>query len=189
MATREQHFVTPDQAKIYVEISKGTVRLTTATDRRAADGSHRTDLRIDGDDLDALEIHQEGDEISIIVPRKAGGLLRMGSTPTVVVELQTSPGAQLRTKTACANVVTDGDLAALWAQTGSGDIVASTVSGPMTVATGSGDVVAEHVAGEFSVKTGSGDIALGHGGSEVNIATGSGDLQIRHASGAIGAKT
>lgn len=187
MSLNHHEFDTVEPAKIYVEINKGTIKVSASS--AAPDGTHRTQVRLSGDDLDALEVRQEGDEISIIDPRKGGGFLRMGSTPTVVVEIETSPGAQLRTKTGSADIITEGDLAALWAQTGSGDVVVASVSGPMTVATGSGDVVAENVAGEFNVKTGSGDVVLGTGGGEVNVATGSGDLQIRHASGAIGAKT
>lgn len=178
----EYSFETLEPAKVYVEIGKGSVDITTAE-------TSTTTVRLSGDDLDQIEVRQDGDQISIIDPRRPTGFFRGAKNGHIEVEVTSPHGSQLRSKTGSADVQAHGSLAAMWVQTGSGDVAAETVTGPMTVVTGSGDVEADEVGGEFNVKTGSGNIELTNGGSDVNVATGSGDLLVDRARGAVGAKT
>jgi DUF4097 and DUF4098 domain-containing protein YvlB len=73
-----------------------------------------------------------------------------------------------------------GGSSGLEASTGSGDVVAERVRGPVSISTGSGDVrLARSEAGKVSVNTGSGDVALDEVSGSLDLQTGSGDIDGR----------
>jgi len=79
--------------------------------------------------------------------------------------------------------------AALEVQSGSGDVEAHGMEGPVKLSSGSGDVRAQDVRQSVEISTGSGDVTVRDAGSRVDAHTGSGDMEFDSVGGDLRART
>lgn len=169
-------FDTPLPTNLYVEIGRGSVHV------RAADVTTTT-VQVDGSAMEDVEVTYEGDQISVVAPRKRTGFFG-GSEPKVDVTVVAPTGSALVAKLGSADLVAEGSLGAVRTKTGSGDLRMEHVTGAAVVDTGSGDITLGRIDGDLRAKTGSGDVTVATTNSTAGISTGSGDVRINHTQAA-----
>jgi DUF4097 and DUF4098 domain-containing protein YvlB len=178
MSTYE--FETHEPVDLYVELGKGTLS-ATASDTTA------TTVEVVGRDSEAVEVRQDGRQISVIAPKGNRGLF--GSEPSYVVTISLPTHSNAVIKTGSADIGLDGVFGAGQVRSGSGDCRLDTFDGPLLVETGSGDIYAERAGAELRVKSGSGDVDVTHAEGLVSVSTGSGDVEIGTTNGQAVVKT
>jgi DUF4097 and DUF4098 domain-containing protein YvlB len=178
MSTYE--FETHEPVDLYVELGKGTVT-ATASDTTA------TTVEVVGRDSEAVEVRQDGRQISVIAPKGNRGLF--GSEPSYVVTISLPTHSNAVVKTGSADVVFDGVYGAGQVRSGSGDCRLDTFDGPLVVETGSGDIYVERAGAELRIKSGSGDVDVTEVEGTTAVSTGSGDVEIGTTNGQTVVKT
>ena len=172
-------FETPTRIRLFVELERGDVVLT------ARETSHTT-VRCEGGEADQVIVRQQGEEISVVGPRRTG-FLRTGSSITVSVDLPLD--SDVHVETGSADLTAAGRLGSARVKTGSGELSFDEIGGPAMLQTGSGDITAARLGGEARLQSGSGDVRLGEAGGELAVSTGSGDVEVAHALAAASVKT
>ena len=176
----EHHFETHRPVDLYVELGKGnlTVRATETTG---------TEVVLTGRDADQVEVHQDGDQISVIAPKQRSGVFG-GDRDRLDVAVTLPTGSNVAARTGSADVALEGEIGAGRIKTGSGDLRIELLTGPSEINTGSGDVRIDEARAELRVKSGSGDVAV-RSGAALAASTGSGDVEIGAADGPVVVKT
>jgi DUF4097 and DUF4098 domain-containing protein YvlB len=165
----QRQFETPEPIGLHVEIGKGRVRIhATATGT--------TDVRVEGQEADDVEVAFEGNNLRIIGPKRSGGIF--GKDHDLDVEVTLPTDSQVSVKTGSADIDVDGQVAEGRLKTGSGDVTCDTFSGAASIDTGSGDIEVSEAHAELRVKSGSGDVSVGTCVKELNVSTGSGDVEV-----------
>ncbi|WP_193612429.1 DUF4097 family beta strand repeat-containing protein [Nocardioides lijunqiniae] len=174
------HFETRHPVRLYVELGKGSVRVS-ATDTTE---SH---VEISGRDAADVLVEQSGDQLTVVAPRQRGGFLSGDSALHVVVTVPTD--SDVAVKSGSADVDCRGAFGAGQVKSGSGDVTLEAFGRPATVETGSGDIRIERADSELRIKSGSGDVHVEHTASAVAVSTGSGDVQVGTNNGPATVKT
>jgi hypothetical protein len=149
-----------------IELPAGSVALTAAQ-------SGTVSVSVDGSAVDALDITQIGDSITIRA-RRRGRSARLA--------LDVPVGTDVNVKGASLDVVARGALGVLRVRSASGDVRADdVVRADVTLA--SGDTRFEVVRDAADFRATSGDIALGRVGGRLSASLASGDLRIAELAG------
>jgi len=174
-------FETHRPVDLYVELGKGnlTVRATETTG---------TEVVLTGRDADQVEVHQDGDQISVIAPKLRSGVFG-GDRDRLDVTVTLPNGSNLATRTGSADVTVEGEIGSGRVKTGSGDLSVELLTGPSEISTGSGDVRVDESRAELRIKSGSGDVDVARAAGSLAASTGSGDVEIGSAGGAVVVKT
>ncbi|TDE95884.1 hypothetical protein EXU48_06395 [Occultella glacieicola] len=193
--------------RVQAKIRASDLILAAADAADAADvpGLVRVRLIARGSDggalAEATRVTFEGGDLRIEVPSMRTRLF--GGSSRLRVEVDVPSGTDLDVESGSGDVITSGQLAAVRARSGSGDVEiraaadldSTSGSGDVTVGTvgsghlvsGSGDLHIGH-AGSLEVRTGSGDVSVDQG-NDVDAATGSGDITIKEVGGRVGLRT
>lgn len=177
-------FHTPDPVRLYVEVGRGSIRVQASDECRERG---ETQVRIDGSRPDQVVVDQDGDQVSVVVPKERLGF--GGDKREVHVTVSMPTGSQAVLRAGSATVAVTGDLAVVAVKSGSGDVTVERVGGQGLVETGSGDVRLESVTGELQVKCGSGDVRVGSLEGPATISTGSGDIVLARTAAHVAVKT
>ncbi len=175
----EHHFETHRPVGLYVEIGRGSVRVV-------ASETTESHVEVTGRDADAVQVEQDGDEISVVAPKRAG-FLTGDSRLEVVVTVPAD--SDLAIRTGSADIALSGTFGTGKLRSGSGDVQVDTFGGPALVDTGSGDIRIVEARDELRIKSGSGDVHIGHATSAVAISTGSGEIELGTVDGPTFVKT
>lgn len=175
----EHHFETHRPVGLYVEIGRGSVRVV-------ASNTTESHVEVTGRDAEAVQVEQDGDEISVVAPKRAG-FLTGDSRLDVVVTVPT--GSDLAIRTGSADIALNGTFGTGKLKSGSGDVQVDTFGGPAVVDTGSGDIRIDVARAELRIKSGSGDVHIGHASAAVAISTGSGEVELGTVDGPVVVKT
>ncbi len=175
-----QHtFDTPDTVTLYVELSAGDIQVD-------ARDTTETTVTIRGRDADEVKVSQDGDQISVIGPRRKTGIF---GGHGIDVEVVLPAGSTLLTKTGSTDLAVTGTLGECKVKSGSGDVRLSQVTGDTQIEIGSGDIDLDDIGGELRIKSGSGDVQAQTVSGSALISTGSGDVTLRRAESATTVKT
>jgi len=177
----EHHFETHRPVDLYVELGKGRLSV------RAQETSE-TEVVITGREADQVEVHQDGDQISVIAPKLRSGVFG-GDRDRLDVTVTLPNGSNLATRTGSADVTVEGEIGSGRVKTGSGDLSVELLTGPSEISTGSGDVRVDESRAELRIKSGSGDVDVARAAGSLAASTGSGDVEIGSAGGAVVVKT
>src|SRR3954447_4059309 len=124
----QRQFETPEPISLFVEIGKGRVRVHATT-------TDTTEVEIEGQEADEVEVVLEGDDLRIIGPKRGGGFF--GKDHDLDVEVTLPTDSRLSVKTGSADIEVDGQVAEARLKTGSGDVTCDTFSGTASIDTGS----------------------------------------------------
>ncbi len=102
--------------------------------------------------------------------------------------IETPPDTELRAETGSGEIHVSGISGRAHLRTGSGDVMASRIGAMTEVSTGSGDIHVSDIRGEARTSTGSGGIRMERITGDVRAGTGSGDIRIE-GEGHISART
>lgn len=138
--------------------------------------------------LPRFVVEQRGAEIHVQGPRDREPFLSWGRRAAVDVEVDLPTRSELDVRLGSCGVVTSGVLGRVVAVTGSGALSVDEVAGGQ-LSSGSGDVAAGAVRGPLEAKTGSGDVSIEVAGADVSLVSGSGDVWVGRAEAALKAKT
>ena len=98
----QRQFETPEPIGLHIEIGKGQVSIhATATGT--------TDVRVEGQEADDVEVAFEGNNLSIIGPKRSGGFF--GKDHDLDVEVTLPTDSQVSVKTGSADIEVDGQVA------------------------------------------------------------------------------
>ncbi len=173
-------FTTPERVRLYVDIEKGRVSIEAA-----AATESRVDL--EGPTADRVRVTQQGEQISIVCDHERTGFL--SGARAVHVRVQVPEHSELIVKSRSADITVSGTIDSAQLKSGSGDISACTINGPLLVESGSGDVAIGATADAVRIKSGSGDVRLKRVDGTASISTGSGDISVGTNTGPIVAKS
>ena len=176
----DHQFETPRPVRLVTEIGKGSVTVNateTATTR----------VEIVGRDADQVDVRLDGDQLSVIGPRRGASFFGSDNRLDVTVTLPTA--SQLAVKTGSADVTVTGTVAGSQVKSGSGDVEIDTVDGPLAVETGSGAVRLEEARSDLRIKSGSGDVLVTEASATLAVSTGSGEVQLWRTRGPVVVKT
>jgi DUF4097 and DUF4098 domain-containing protein YvlB len=176
----EQTFDTPTPIELYVENGRGHVDVT------ATDTSEAT-VRVTGERADEFVVDLDGHQLSVIAPKRAGGIF--GSDSRAEVHVVVPAGSTLVAKVGSSNLTAHGPLSHASVRSGSGDVSVELLEGEADLQTGSGDLRLAELRGETRVKTGSGDVVVELSVAPLVVATGSGDVRVHRAEGPLAVKT
>lgn len=174
-------FNTPEPTSVYVEIGTGRVAVhATETDT--------TEVEVAGRHADDVTVEQQGDQIVVIGPRRAG-FLPFDNDNDLAVTVTLPLDSELSTKLGSADVRASGRLGAVRIKCGSGDVSLDEVGQDTVVQSGSGDIRLDTARGDLRVKTGSGSTQLGLVTASTVVVSGSGRIVIDSAAGETVAKS
>lgn len=175
----EQTFHTPTPLELEVGIPSGRIEIETT------DGEEST-VTVDGDDrlLADVEIRQDGNRV--VVGYRGKSKFGFSIAPFSLVfsnHLQvraTVPhGADVKCKTASADMTLDGRFRTIGVNSVSGDVrVRGEIAGDATIKTVSGDAALPSVAGDLSLQSVSGNLRVGAISGSADTKTVSGDIHV-----------
>jgi DUF4097 and DUF4098 domain-containing protein YvlB len=174
----EHTFHTPEPVQLYVENGSGHIDVTSAE-------VATTEVRIEGQHADQVEVVHDRDQVSVIAPKSRGILGDQKLDMDIVVPT----GSSLIVKSGSADVRASGQLASAKIKSGSGDVSLERLTGAGSIDTGSGDVALTVAEGELRVRSGSGDFGASRLGAATTVSSGSGDIRVEHAAGPVVVKT
>lgn len=186
----EVHEVSADASVLRISIRGGEILL------HAADVGRITGT-ISGRTVDEVRVSTTGGRLSIDSRRHRGDL---------TIDLEVPHGTALDLSSGSADVVVRGEVgpveiasgsgdtdldscATLVLQTGSGDVRAQTVHGPVRVGTGSGNVTLGEVHGPSESRSGSGDFRAIEQHGPIDVTTASGDITAHSCWSFVNART
>lgn len=172
-------FETPGPIELYVSLGSGRIQV------RAGDVT-TTQVQIEGQHAEAVEVTQHGRQIRVVAPKQRG-LFSSSSDLEVTVALPS--GSDLETKTGSADLAATGSFGQALVACGSGEVEIASCSGEVSITCGSGQVTLEQVGSDLRVKSGSGDVEVGAVGGSCAISTGSGDVRLGTVAGSTVFKT
>ena len=194
----EHVFHTPHRVQLYVEAGTGTLTLT-------AHETDTTEIEVLGEDADEVDVHQEGDRVSVVAPQRRSGFFSRDQKLDITISLPTRSTVVTRTgsmdltasgafgdtrlKTGSGDLEIDGSIESGLVETGSGDLSLRECEGSLRVKSGSGDVLLGTVGGESSISTGSGDVRIEASRGDTTVKTGSGDLRVGEADAGVSLST
>jgi hypothetical protein len=176
----EQTFHTPLPLTLEVSIPSGDIAVETVN-------GEETSLTVDGDErmLEHVEVRQDGNRVSVTLrdKNKIGFSFSLGSmifgNGGLRVQARVPHGADVKIKTASAEIEIDGQLRTLDVNGVSGDVrVRGEIAGDAIVKTVSGDVELEQVHGGVSIQTVSGDSRVRSIAGSVDTKSVSGDIRL-----------
>ena len=176
----QQIFDTPEPIELYVENGRGRVDVT------AADTTETT-VQVTGERADEFVVQQDGHQVAVIAPKRAGGVFGRDARAEVVVTVPT--WSSLVAKVGSSDLAAHGPLGNASVESGSGDVVVELVEGEADLKSGSGDLRVTELRGPTRVKSGSGDVAVERSTAELVVSTGSGDVRVRRCDGPLAVKT
>jgi DUF4097 and DUF4098 domain-containing protein YvlB len=170
----EYRFETHRPVHLVTEIGRGSVHVT-ATD------TTESQVLISGRDADLVEVHQDGNRLTVRGPRQRS---LFGGGDRLDVEVTLPTGSDVAVRTGSADVQLVGTIATGQLKSGSGEVVVEMATGPLQIETGSGDISVREAHGALQAKSGSGDVVVREVGGSMMVSTGSGDVQVAtsHAS-------
>ena len=187
MKRREEFQVGP-RALVDIDVRSGTVEVRTGSRDRVL-------VVLDGDDVDAWEVAQLGEMVSIRPGGRRGWRTR---SVRVLVELPARSDLEVTTASADVKIVGEVGVARIRTASGdlrmeavgqldvssaSGDVRVGSVAADASCSSVSGDVVLGDVAGRLTVSTASGDVSVTSVGDDAEIGTASGDIRIDQSGG------
>jgi DUF4097 and DUF4098 domain-containing protein YvlB len=199
-------FATPTPPRLRIEFRAGSILVRTDdVEETTVDLRGRRDNEATRNLIAETTIEQRGNEIVVLVPKRAGGLF--GRSPELELEVSSPRLTALAIESGSADITGEGDFATSSVVTGAGDLTIDHIAGSARVRSGSGDVRVEAIDGDadvtagsadvelravggaLSVTTGSGDLRLGEGGTALDVKSGSGDISVQLAPERLSAKT
>jgi Putative adhesin len=174
----ERAFHTPLPLELEVGIPSGDIEVETVEGEESL-------VTVDGDErlLEEVEIRQDGSRV--VVAFRGKGKFGISLSPLSLVftnELRvraTIPhGAEVKVKTASADMQLAGHFGALGVNSVSGDLRLRGEASSATVKSVSGDAQLDRVDGDVSAQTVSGDVRLGPVGGSADTKTVSGDVRL-----------
>jgi hypothetical protein len=190
----ERTFHTPGPLRLDLEVPAGEIEVDTVDgdetavtldcdDPRALDGA-RVELRPRG----------SGHELVVATERRAilGGIVQVSIGPLNVggakyrLHVRCPHGADLRARTASAQVDGRGRFGLADVQSASGDVVLGEVDGDLVLKTVSGDAVVRRVGGTLAANLVSGDLAVSEAQRSAQAKTVSGDVHLVVREGKVG---
>ena len=135
--------------------------------------------------IDEVRVAFDHGRLEVAGPRRTG-MFRGHAAFDVTITLP--EGSDCKARTASADLICNGELAALDAHAASGDITAARVTGHLQAETSSGDVRLDE-SGPADIRTASGDVRLTWARDDVSVRTASGDVNIANAVGDVAAIT
>jgi DUF4097 and DUF4098 domain-containing protein YvlB len=175
-----------DPIEMYISLPSGSIAIsaeptdkTTVRLEPSRPGRHSDDL------ISEIRVEFSDGRLEITFPRQFG-MRRNGSVDLTV---RAPARSSCTVHTASSDISCLGELAALDGKTGSGDLTAAVVSGPVQLETASGDLWLEEAAGAARLHSASGDVRLLRAGGDVIANSASGDLAIGTAAGSVTART
>jgi len=173
----ERTFHTPLPLELEVGIPSGDIEVETVEGEESL-------VTVDGDErlLEEVEIRQDGNRV--VVAFRGKGKFGISLSPLSLVftnELRvraTIPhGAEVKVKTASADMQLAGHFGALGVNSVSGDVRLRGEAASATVKSVSGDAQLDRVDGDVSAQTVSGDVRVGPVGGSADTKTVSGDIR------------
>lgn len=167
MSERLHEFEIGDQPRIELRLSAGDVHIVEGdpgTITMTLRGSDRT--------LQAIDVQQQGDTVSV-VSRK-----RFGSLSGLDVGVTVARGAAVQVKLASADLVVDVPLDRLAGSVASGRVTVGDVESDVELHSASGDIRMGRIGGSAKVAVASGDIRIDEIGGDATIKSGSGNIDV-----------
>lgn len=181
----EHRFTTPEPVRLHVELGRGSLRVEATEEAR-----HRgeTLVAVAGELADQTVVTQDGDLVSVVVPRRRFGF---GSSdgPEVHVRVTVPSGSDAALRSGSAAIEVAGSLGALATKSGSGVVTVQRLHGRGLLESGSGDLHVKAVDGELQARSGSGDVHLGVVTAPTSVSTGSGDVAVERVEAPLVVKT
>jgi DUF4097 and DUF4098 domain-containing protein YvlB len=181
--TANQEFPAPEPITADIRLGAGSIAVT-AEDRPSAvvtvDPHDNTEASRKA--AEHTEVELDGAKLRIEVPQTAGRIFRRDGQ--VRVNLRIPLDSLVRAHVGSADIRTEGRLAEVVVQTGSGDTYVTQITGLFKADSGSGDVRADEV-GQMRVSTASGDVSATLVTGDAQIKTASGNIEIEDAQGAV----
>jgi hypothetical protein len=182
MNPRTHVFATPEPPRLRIDIPRGRICVVAAET-----GETEIILTAPRGDADALdwiaeaEVAEIGGEIVVRNPvRRWLGLIHCGP---IEAAIRTPLGAAATLSIGAGKVETMGQLGAVTATTGAGNVRIE-ACGEARLRTGSGNVEVERAAGGVDAKTGAGKVFIGRAGADVRVTTGAGNARLGEVAGA-----
>ena len=173
-------FETHGPIELRIEVTRGKVTLVSAD-------TTATDVTVNGERADEVQVFQDGDTVSVIAPKVRMGFF--GADPSYDVQVTLPHESELSIKTGSADVTAQGRFGSSDLRSGSGQVEVEHLIAQAIVETGSGDINLHRVDGELRIKAGSGDISVGQTSSAVMVTAGSGDVEFGTTAGPTVVKT
>jgi DUF4097 and DUF4098 domain-containing protein YvlB len=173
-------FETPRRVRLYVDIEKGRVSIE-------AIGTTESRVEVEGQTAERVRVTQEGEQINIVGDHERTGFF--SGARALEVKVWIPEHSELIVKSRSANINVSGTIDSAQFKSGSGDITACTINGPLLVESGSGDVAIGATADVVRIKSGSGDVRIKRVDGTASISTGSGDISVGTSTGPIIAKS
>ena len=126
---------------------------------------------------------------------REGSVIRIGGFGThtgdadIDYTVTVPPNTELKATTGSGELSATGLQGPVTILTGSGDVTLAQIGGDVRATSGSGDLTFSNIAGQTQITTGSGDITLAYPKNEVRIQTGDGDIQITQPGDAVTVQT
>ena len=181
-------FATPNPPRVRIEFRSGSIDVrtedvgeTTVELRGRRDNDAATRL------IAETTVAQRGDEIVILVPKRAGGIF--GRSHDLDLTITAPALTALAIDSGAADITARGDFGTATVQTGSGDVTIGHIADAIKIRSGSGDIRVDRIDGDAHITTGSADIQLGEVGGAGSVTTGSGDISVGSAGAELDVKT
>jgi hypothetical protein len=180
-------FDTPRPVDLKVELSSGSVEISTSDDTQSTvelvaihDDSHAKEL------IDNARVEQRGDTIAVLLPKSKGSFFgRKGEIrATITIPHESS----MKVETASADVKASGRFGQSGVTSGSGDVELEQVASA-DIKVGSGDIELTRALGSIKTKSGSGDVEVGSVAGAADVIVGSGDAVIGSVIGVLKVKS
>jgi hypothetical protein len=181
-------FPTPTPPRLTIEFRSGAIAIRTDdADETIVELTGRRDNDATNQAIAETTIEQRGDEIVVLVPKRAGGIF--GRSTDLYLSVTAPRSTALAIQSGSADITAEGDYGTSRIATGSGDVAVGRIAGSARLRSGSGDVRVQAIDGDVDVGAGSGDVQLGAVEGSVAAQTGSGDVRLTSGGKALEVKT
>ena len=174
----DREFQVGDTPAVEVRLGAGDVRVVEGAKGKIV-------VRMNGSDraLQAMEIQQQGDTISVTSRKKFGFL------SGIDLKVSVPAGTELKAKLASADLIVDVALGRFSCSVGAGDVKVGNVESDVELHSASGDIRVGRIGGDAKVAVASGDIRIDEIHGDATIKSGSGDIEVAQANGRCECKT
>ncbi len=177
MTTIDEVFAVGSGAVLDVRVSNGDITVLPSGDDRIV-------VSIDRSARDDFDIVQRGSLVSVHLRK---GMWRRSNGADVTVTVP--EGTEIRLATASGDIYVDVDVAAVEANSASGDVRLTNVTGSASIKSASGDIAIENVHARLDVSSASGDVRVRSTAGPASITTASGDIDIDRANDSLNLKS
>ncbi len=177
---RQERFVIGKRPQVDVSVKSGDILLLAGNP-----GEVSVELFGSDNAIDATEVVQAGDVVTVRDRSGIGGWLKRGVNVTVTLP----PGTRALLRGGSGNATASVVLSHLTAEFASGDVRLDDVTGDVAVDSASGDVAIGSIGGDLSISLASGDLRIGETAGRAVIDSASGDINLGRVSGSLKVRT